>query len=247
MQNAKVNIRVWLLSVFLMWFLKMRKLLVLLCLESYQKQGSIVSNIIPAPVSLSVPYLFPPESSSTALPMSILDGQVRSIRVAAVRFWERDIYRANTLLNTATTLKKMPFPPLTGQWSELREQWCLISPNPLATFSCLEGWAGMFTALLPFPSPTHDRILQVQSCADLVLGTTTAMRSRGQWWCQILKTVLTHSIPSLALTSFPPIFYNIPWALKWVIENFCYSRAFSSPLFSALWPVLSLCSYCYLL
>lgn len=89
----------------------MRKLLVLSCLESYQKQDNVVSNVSPTPISLSVPYLFPPESSATALPVSILDGQVSFIRVAAGGLWERDIYRTHTLLNSATTLKNVTFPP----------------------------------------------------------------------------------------------------------------------------------------
>lgn len=125
-----------------------------------------------------------------------LDEQVSFLRVAAVGFSERDNLQCYPL-------KKMPFPSLTGQQSELREQWCLISPSSLATvyLSRVPG-QGCSLALLPFPSPTHDRMLQAQSCTSLVLGTTTAVRSRGQWWCQILKSVPIHSIPSLALCTY---------------------------------------------
>lgn len=137
-------------SVFLTLFLKMRNTRNKLperrqhSFKHYPYPAfSLCSPSVPTRVIFLLPCLY----------LFILSGQVSVIRIAAEVSARGVIYRAHA--HQRHPLKKTSFPPLTGQRSELRKQWCLVSPSPLATIVFLEGLGRVFTGPSSFswPSP----------------------------------------------------------------------------------------------
>lgn len=190
-------------------------------------------------LSLVSSGLLPPPNSPTSIYLFIcylitLDDPVHFIRLST-ESWVRGHLEQRGAFTTGKNVCSFLQQPLTACW----HSGC---GGPSWARSITYHYQPMVPPWEPHEhrTPAVAGCWQAQSCTDLVLVISAAVRSRGWQSGCVLTNALLHSTPGSCISFFWPIFQDSLWTLDGAP---IHGQAFSHLLFSLLWWVMSLCSY----